>query len=122
MRAPSSRRHSGTVCESCDILARIDRVCSPASEARAAGRLLSEMEDLLAQGYLEALVREARSRRLAERLDVLVASLDQPGAAVEIRRIVPERRRLDAEVAVLRDHLRLLREQFLQLRAQSPSS
>jgi hypothetical protein len=106
--------------ESSDIFTRIDRLASRASEARPAGRLLGEMEDLLPEGYLEALAGEARSRRLAERLDVLVESLDQPGAAVEIRTIVPAQRRLDAEVAVLRDRLGLLREQFLRLRAQSP--
>ena len=79
------------------------------------------MEDALAEGYVEALAGEARSRRHAERLEALVEILDQAGAAVEIARIVPEKRRLDARVAVLRDRLALLRERFEQLRASSRS-
>lgn len=103
--------------ESSDILTRIDRLCSQASEGRPTGRLLGEMEDLLADGYLEALAREGRSRRLAERLATLVEIVDQPGAAVEIRQLVLDKRRLDAEVSVLRERLALMREQFVRLRA-----
>ena len=91
--------------ESGDIMARIDRLCSRASDARPTGPLLRDIEDGLAEGYVEALAGEARSRRLAERLEALVETLDQPGAAVEIARIVPEKRKLDAQVAVLRDRL-----------------
>jgi hypothetical protein len=103
--------------ESSEILTRIDRLCSRASEGRPTRRLLGEMEDLLAEGCLEALARDARSRRLAERLATLVEIVDQPGAAVEIRQLVLDQRRLDAEVTVLRERLALLREQFARLRA-----
>lgn len=105
--------------ESGDIMMRIDRLSSRASDARPTGPLLRDIEDGLAEGYVEALAGEARSRRLAERLEALVATLDQAGAAVEIARIVPEKRKLDAQVAVLRDRLALLRERFEQLRASS---
>jgi len=105
--------------ESGDIMLRIDRLCSRASDARPTGPLLRAMGDGLAEGYVEALAGEARSRRLAERLEALVETLDQPGAAVEVARIVPEKRQLDAEVAALRDRLAELRERFEQLRASS---
>jgi RecB family exonuclease len=107
--------------ESGDIMMRIDRLCSRASDARPTGSLLRDVEDGLAEGYVEALAGEARSHRLAERLEALVATLDQPGAAVEVARIVPEKRQLDARVAVLRDRLAQLRERFEQLRADSRS-
>jgi hypothetical protein len=103
-----------------DLVTRIDRLCSRAAEP-SDERLLGDMEDLLAEGYLEALSREARSRRLAERLERLVEILDQPEAAVEIRRIVPQKRGLDAQVALLRERLGVMREQFAQLRALSRS-
>jgi hypothetical protein len=103
--------------ESVDIVTRIDRLYSRASEARPTGPLLRDVEDGLAEGYAEALAGEARSRRLAERVEALVETLDEPGAAVELARIVPEKRKLDAQVAVLRERLALLREQFERLRA-----
>jgi predicted ArsR family transcriptional regulator len=109
----------GGMAESGDLMTRIDRLCSRASDARPTGPLLRDMEDTLAEGYVEALAGEARSRRLAERLEALVETLDQEGAAVEIARIVPEKRKLDAQVAVLRGRLALLRERFEQLRAGS---
>ena len=83
--------------------------------------MLGEMEALLAEGYAEALAKEARSRRLARRLERLVEVVDRPEAAVEIRKLVPEKRGVDAEVTVLRDRLSLMREQFARLRARSPS-
>ena len=106
---------------SSDIVTRIDRLCSRVSGARPGSRLLVEMEDLLAEGYLEALAGEARSRRLAERLDALVEIVHQPAAAVEISRIALDKRRLDDHVAVLRDRLALMREQFVRMRALAQS-
>ena len=102
-----------------DLMLRIDRLCSRASNARPTGPLLRDIEDGLAEGYVEALAGEARSRRLAERLEALAEIVEQPGAAVELARIVPEKRTLDAQVAVLRDRLAVLRERFEQLRAGS---
>ena len=104
-----------------DLVTRIDEMCSRASDARSGGRLLTEMEALLAEGYAEALASEARSRRLAQRLEQLVESVDQAGAAVELRRIVLEKRRLDDEVAVLRGRLSVMREEFVRLRARARS-
>jgi hypothetical protein len=108
--------------ESIDIAARIARLSSRASKAPSSDRLLGEMEDLLAVGYLEALTEEARSRRLADRLARLAENLDEQEAALEIRRIAAQKRGVDAKVTVLRDRLGVLREQFVQLRAPSRSA
>jgi hypothetical protein len=104
-----------------DLATRIARLSVRASEVRSADGLLGEMEDVLAEGYLKALSEEARSRRLAERLERLVAILDQPGAAVEARKVALQKRSLDAEVTGLRARLAVMREQFVQLRALSGS-
>jgi hypothetical protein len=105
--------------ESIDLATRIERLSARASTARSSDRLLSEIEDLLAEGYLEALRQEAGSRRLAERWDRLIENVDEHRAAVEIRRIAVQRRGIDAQVALLRKRLGVLREQFAQLRATS---
>jgi hypothetical protein len=108
--------------ESMDLATRIERLSSRASKERSSDRLLGEIEDLLAVGYLEALGEEARSRRLAERLERLAESLDEQEVALEIRRIAVQKRRVDAEVTDLRDRLGVLREQFVRLRAPSRSA
>ena len=106
--------------EAIDLVTRIDRLLGRAATARSAAGLLSEIEDVLAEGYGEALAGDARSRRLATRLEELVEGVDQREAAVQIRRIVLEKRGADAQVTVLRVRLGELRERFLQLRALSP--
>lgn len=105
--------------ESIDLATQIERLSARASKARSSERLLGEMEDVLTVGYLEALTQEAHSRRLAERWERLVENVDDQEAAREIRRIAVQRRGIDAQVAVLRDRLGVLREQFVQLRSPS---
>ncbi|MDP9294090.1 MAG: hypothetical protein M3O90_06670 [Actinomycetota bacterium] len=105
--------------ESADLMTRIDRLCLRASDARSAEPLLGEMESLLDEGYLEALTGDARSRRLAERLERLVEILDEPEAAVEARRTALRKRGVDDKVSVLRGRLELLREHFVRLRGHS---
>lgn len=113
-------RHPDEVRDRSDLALRIARLSSRAAAApRPSAGLLGEMEDVLAEGYLTALSGEAGSRRLAERLERLVATLNQPGAAVEARRVALEKRGLDADVADLRARLGLMREQFARLRALS---
>jgi hypothetical protein len=112
-------RHSDVVSEAADLLLRIDRLCSRAPSARPGDTLLVEMEALLAEGYAEALAKEAARRRLAARLERLVEVVDQPDAAIEIRKLTHEKRGLDTEIAVLRDRLRVMRERFAHLRARS---
>ena len=105
--------------ESTDLATRIERLCGRVSKARSSDRLLGEIEDLLGDGYLEALTYEADSRRLAERWEHRVADLDEQEAALEMRRIAAQRRIVDAKVALLRSRLAVLREQFVQLRVPS---
>ena len=106
--------------ESIDLATRIERLSARASTAPSSDRLLAEIEDLLAVGYLEVLSEEAQGRRLAERWERLAENLDEQDAALEIRRIAVQRRGIDARVALLRDRLGVLRAQFAQLRATSP--
>ncbi len=107
--------------ESIDLVTRIERLRSRAEEARPTAGLLDEIEDLLTEGYLEALAGEARSRRLAERLEGLMESVAEPHVAHEIRSIALQKRGVDAGVTVLRDRLGELREQFVQARSVSTS-
>lgn len=113
-------RQCPRMAESIDLATRIERLSARASTAPSSDRLLAEIEDLLAVGYLEALAEEARGRRLAERWEHLAENLDEQDAALEIRRIAVQRRGIDARVALLRDRLGVLRAQFAQLRATSP--
>ena len=98
-----------------DLLERIDRLSSRASAAPDDARLLSQIEDVLAEGYVEALSGEARSRRLGRRVDALVERLDEPDAAVEARRLALQRRTLDQRVRALRERLAIMREHFVRL-------
>ena len=98
-----------------ELLDRIDRLAARADTPRADDALLSEMEDLLAEGYMQALTEEARSRRLAARIERLIETLDEPGAAVEARRIAVQRRTLDQRIDTLRLRLDAIREQFVRL-------
>lgn len=114
-------REACSMRDSSDLALRIARVSSRASEGRPPEGLLGEMEDVLAEGYLTALSGEAGSRRLAERLERLVEVIDQPGAAVEARRVALEKRGIDADVSDLRARLALVHEQFVEMRSLSRS-
>jgi hypothetical protein len=104
-----------------DLPRRIERVCSRASRASADERLLTEMEDLLAEGYLAALTGEARSQRLGARLEHLLATLEEPDSALEARRIALQKRSLDQRVDDLRSRLAVMREHFARLGGGNPA-
>jgi hypothetical protein len=101
--------------EYAELLERIDRLAARADTPRADDALLTELENLLAEGYMQALSEEARSRRIAVRLERLVETLDEPGAAVEARRLAGQRRSLDQKISTLRLRLHAIREQFVRL-------
>ena len=101
--------------EYAELLERIDRLAARADTTRADDALLSEIENLLAEGYMQALTAEARSRHMAARLERLVETLDEPGAAVEARRLAVQRRSLDQKISTLRQRLHAIREQFVRL-------
>jgi hypothetical protein len=98
-----------------DLLERIELACTRASAAEQDPHLLAEIEDLLAEGYLEAMMADARSRHLGLRLEELVEQLDDPRAGTEARRIALERRGTASAARVLRARLSALREHFARL-------
>src|SRR5688572_4130867 len=97
------------------LLGRIDRLCSQAVPGDANERLLKEMEEVLAEGYVRAMYGERHSRRLGKTMQNLVETLDAPEAALEARRIAVQKRTLDQRVTLLRRSLATLREHFLRL-------
>jgi hypothetical protein len=70
---------------------------------------LSELEDLLTEGYARALDAEAQSRRLEQRLAQLLPEIDKPGVSKEIRRLTLQRRTVDQAVSDLRAKLARVR-------------
>jgi hypothetical protein len=104
-----------------ELATRIDRLSARAAGVREDARLLVEIEDVLAEGYIEALTAEAKSRRLAERLERLVARIEEPGVAVEFRGLALERRSLDASIGELRAQLAVVREHFIRLGGGQPA-
>jgi hypothetical protein len=98
-----------------ELATRIDRLSSRAASVREDPRLLVEIEDVLAEGYIEAMKGEAKSRRLGERLERLVAMIEEPGMAVEFRGLALERRSLDARIGELRAQLAVMRGHFIRL-------
>ena len=101
--------------EYAELLERIDRLAARAQSPRPDKDLLSELENLLAEGYMQALTEEARSRRIAAKLEHLAETLDEPGAAVEARRLAVQRRSLEQRISTLRMRLQSIREQFVRL-------
>jgi hypothetical protein len=101
--------------EYAELLERLDRLSARAESPRADEALLREIEDALAEGYMQALTCEARSRRMATQLEDLVETLDEPGAAVEARRLAVQRRTLDQKISTLRSRLNAMREHFIRL-------
>ena len=104
-----------------ELATRIESLSSRAAGAGEDARLLAEIEDVLAAGYIEALSGEAQSRRLGERLERVVETIDEPGMAVEVRRLARERRSLDAAVEGLRAQLSILRRHFIRLGGGYPA-
>jgi hypothetical protein len=93
-----------------DLTARIEalraRCCSPDA------RLIAEIEDLLAEGYLCALRGDHHSRRLRAR----AAELAEDGATPEaLRSLAREQRRVAAATRELRARLAVMREHWVAL-------
>ena len=76
--------------------------------------LLDEIEDLLSQGYAEALSGEARMVALEERLDEILDTGDESRAR-ELRLVVREHRDVEGTVARLRRALAELHGDFVAL-------
>ncbi len=95
-----------------DLERRIDRLCARASSADRDARLLVEIEDLLAEGYVCALHGDRTSRRLQMRLDALV---EAPTATSELQRLAGEQRKVMDATRRLRGQLAVMREHWVAL-------
>lgn len=105
------------------LLERIDRECRRAAAACSSiGHTPRDLEDVLTEGYVAALLGEGRSRRLAARVELLAEHLESENAASEVRRVALEKRTLDQRVRLLRGNLAELHDHLARLRTQSPAS
>jgi uncharacterized coiled-coil protein SlyX len=100
-----------------DLASRIESLSSRTASAGDEGQLLPEIEDVLAEGYIEVLNGEAQSRRLGERLERLVETSEEPGVALKVRTLALQRRSLDARIRDLRAQLSVMRQHFIRLGA-----
>jgi hypothetical protein len=91
---------------------RIDALCARATSAQPDARLLVEIEDLLAEGYVCALRGDGRTRWLQRRFDALVASSD---GSPELARIAREQRMVADATRALRSDLARMREHWVAL-------
>jgi uncharacterized protein YPO0396 len=101
--------------EHADLQQRLDALRARARKVGADERVLAQMEDLLAEGYARALAGEAGSRRLGQRLEMLMPRMEEPATAKEARRLALQRRNLDETVAKLRAELAGMREEYVAL-------
>jgi hypothetical protein len=98
-----------------DLKQRIDALCARASSEDRDARLLVEIEDLLAEGYMYALHGDHHTRRLQNRFDALVAELDDAEAAHELQTVARERRMVQEATQELRSQLAVMREYWVAL-------
>jgi hypothetical protein len=90
---------------------RIEALCRRARAERPDTRLLVEIEDLLAEGYLCALHWDHHNQRLQKELDALLDA----GSADELRAVAREQRRVMEAARDLRSRLAVMREHWVAL-------
>ena len=100
---------------------RIERACEGARGGRRDPMLIAEMNNVLSEGYAEALLAEAELMRLEERLADAIDCL-APGRAAAVRRLAREQRSVERAVARLRSHLALMHDEFVALGGASRSA
>jgi DNA-binding FadR family transcriptional regulator len=95
-----------------DIASLLQRVRSlvDAHSADPAEPLLTEMEHTLTDGYARALELEAERLRLERRIGELAHGLNGPEQAEELRGAAEQLRRVDEELASLRNVLAVLQQ------------
>ena len=104
--------------EFANIERRIHAVCSPASIDGDATRMLAEIGDVLALGYVSALRADAAFRRLEDGIERLASHLDDADSVAEVQRLVQERRTIDEATCELRARLGVLRTLFAHVSAR----
>jgi hypothetical protein len=100
--------------DSAPLLDRIAALTVRARHSSSHAALLAEIEDLLSQGYTEALSGEARMVALEEQLDEILDAGDETRAR-ELRLVVREHRAVEGAVAQLRRALSELHGDFVAL-------
>jgi hypothetical protein len=95
--------------------ARIEALTVRARAGEHDPAFVQRLEDLLAEGYHEALRLDRRRKLLDERMAALAARAPLSEAAIELRRLGREGRSLDRHAAELRSGLHMLRERFVAL-------
>jgi len=105
-------RYRSTKREFADVERQIERICSPASVHPDDARMLGELGDVLALGYVSTLRADARCRRLAQRIERLARDLDQPAGTDEMCRLACERRAIAEATRHLRARLGMVRALF----------
>jgi hypothetical protein len=100
--------------EFADLEGRLEQIAHRAAGPDADAFLLADLEDLLSEGYARALAGDARRRRLDERLEELIARLDEPGVATDVRRLTMERRIMDRALKDLRARLGFVRDELIR--------
>jgi uncharacterized coiled-coil protein SlyX len=100
---------------------RIERISQLAGRPAAAPGVIAELNDVLSEGYAEALLAEERLIRLEERLADGIESTG-PNRAEDVRRLATEYRTTTRQVAELRALLAALHERFLALQGAADSS
>jgi hypothetical protein len=93
---------------------RIDLVCERARGAASDPGVMAEMNDVLSEGYAEALLAEARLMRLEERLADEIATVS-PGRADAVRSLANQYRSAEQALAALRVHLSAMHDRFVAL-------
>ena len=95
-----------------DLKARIEALCARATSDQRDARLLVEIEDLLAEGYVGALQGDNLCRRLQSRLDALMDAAD---GGEQLLLVARERRRVAEATQDLRRQLAVMREHWVAL-------
>src|SRR4051794_13879041 len=84
------------------LMHRIDLLCARATSERPSARLLVEIEDLLAEGYVCALHNDHRIQRLKQRFDDLVDEVDAARAVEQVQSVAREQRMVSEATQELR--------------------
>jgi hypothetical protein len=95
--------------------ARIEALTVRAGAGEGDAAFVKRLEDLLAEGYREALRLDGERRQLDERMEALARRAPLADVAAELGRLGREGRSLDRHAAELRSGLRMLRERFVAL-------
>src|SRR5215210_2315016 len=93
---------------------RIDSLCARTRAEHPDARLLVEIEDLLAEGYMCALRGDHRSRRLQRRFEDLVDA-ESARCAQELQDVAREQRMVSEATKELRSQLAIMREHWVEI-------